>query len=243
MKALRLLSLVLVTGLDAQVLTKGDFERGDVAPLKIQGAAPDSLTVVPSPVRAGRYAGRSLLRNSDPQVSNGHRAEFVDHTPVPLGQVRWYALSIYADQAFVTPVNVDGILFQFHQHAKTGSPVLAFRVINHTWKITTDTGGKRRTLAVLPFEKDQWTDWVVRVKWASDATGEWTIWKNGVQVVHEANVATTYATETAGPYAKFGQYHTVNDTAQNSLCFDEYKLAGPDSTYADVAPGGAEPRN
>jgi hypothetical protein len=223
---------------NAQLLTTADFESGSIAPLKIQGAAADSLAVVTSPVRAGRHAVRSLLRNSDGKVSNGLRAELVDHTPVPLGRVHWYGLSIYADTGFIVPLKADGILYQFHQQAKTGSPVLAFRVINGTWKITTDAPGKRRTLAVLPFKSETWTDWVIRVKWANDTTGEWTIWKDGVKVVQETNIMTTYAAETAGPYAKFGQYHTVDETAQNTVYFDEYKLAGPDSAYADVAPGG-----
>jgi hypothetical protein len=234
---LRYLGLVLAPALSAQVLTHGDFEPGNLAPFALQGAAPDSLTVVSSPVRAGRHAGRSHLRSSDAKVSSGLRAEFVDQTPVQLGRIYWYALSVYGGSEFSPPVSVDGIVFQFHQHAKTGSPVLAFRVINDTWKITTDTGGKRRTLAVLPFVHEQWTDWVVRVKWAGDATGEWTIWRDGVQVAHETRIATTYPTETAGPYAKFGQYHTVADAAQNTLYFDEYKLAGPKSSYDDVAPG------
>jgi hypothetical protein len=234
--ALCILSLGLGLSGPAQILTTGDFEAGGTEPFAIQGAAADSLTVVGSPVRAGRHAGRSLLRASDAKVSKGLRAEFVDHTPVPLGRVHWYGLSIHTGLDFTAPASVDGILFQFHQHAKTGSPVLAFRVIGTSWRITADTGGQRRTLAVLPFASGRWTDWVVRVKWTNDATGDLTIWKDGEQVVREINLATTYAAETAGPYAKFGQYHTVADTAQNVVCFDEYRLAGPASGYDDVTP-------
>lgn len=224
-----------------QVLSIGDFESGSLIPFEVQGALPDSLEVVTSPVRFGRHAVRSRLRSSDPLVSKGRRAELTDHTPVLLHEVRWYGLSIWAGDDFAVPARSDGICFQFHQHAKTGSPVLAFRLIGETWKITTDAASPRRTLAILPFAKNRWTDWVIRVRWSGDATGEWTIWKDGGQVVHETNVTTTRADETAGPYAKFGQYHTVDEISQNVLYFDEYRLAGPASDYADVAPGKIRP--
>jgi hypothetical protein len=225
----------------AQVLTTGDFESGSLTPFEIQAALPDSLEVVSSPVRFGRHAVCSRLRSSDPLVSKGRRAELTDHTPVPLHEVRWYGLSVWAGDDFIMPARTDGVCFQFHQHAKTGSPVLAFRLIGDAWKITTDAASPRRTLANLPFGKNRWTDWVIRVRWSNEATGEWTIWKDGVQVVHETNVAATRADETAGPYAKFGQYHTVDDVPQNVLYFDEYRLAGPASAYGDVAPGNARP--
>lgn len=238
-RGLLLLGFLAPALTDAQILTNGDFENEALAPLEIQAARPDSLAIVSTPVRAGRHAVRSWLHQSDPLVSKGRRAELIDHTPVPLHEVRWYGLSIWAGNDFTMPVRTDGICFQFHQHAKTGSPVLAFRLIGETWKITTDAASPRRTLATLPFAPNRWTDWVIRVKWSGAATGEWTIWKDGVQVVHETNVVTTRAGEPAGPYAKFGQYHTVEDTAQNVLYFDEYRLAGPASEYADVAPGTA----
>jgi len=234
-------ALLVAAPAAAQILTKGDVESGTLAPFETQGALPDSVTIVTSPVRAGGHAVRSWLRRSDPLVSKGQRAELIDHTPVPLHEVRWYALSIWAGDDFTMPVRTDGICFQFHQHARTGSPVLAFRLIGGNWKITTDAAKPRRTLATQPFAPNRWTDWVIRVKWSGEATGEWTIWKDGQQVVHETNVVTTLATETAAPYAKFGQYHTVEDAPQNVLYFDEYRLAGPAADYADVAPGGVEP--
>lgn len=230
------------TPLVAQILTTGDFESGSLAPFAIQAALPDSLEVVSSPVRSGRHAARSRLRSSDPLVSKGRRAELTDPTSVPLHEVRWYGLSVWAGDDFTMPARNDGICFQFHQHAKTGSPVLAFRLIGGNWKITTDAAAPRRTLATLPFAQNRWTDWVIRVRWSGESTGEWTIWKDGVQVVHETKVITTRADESAGPYAKFGQYHTVDESPQNMLYFDEYQLAGPASGYADVVPGRSQPQ-
>jgi Polysaccharide lyase len=89
----------------------------------------------------------------------------------------------------------------------------------------------------MPIEKDRWTDWVVHARWSSSPTGYWTIWKDGTPVLEERNIVTQYP-ETAGPYAKFGQYHSVDEAPRNVVYFDEYRVAGPGSTYEDVAPGG-----
>lgn len=86
-------------------------------------------------------------------------------------------------------------------------------------------------------EKNRWTDWVVHVRWAADATGYWSIWKDGVEVVSEKDIVTQYP-ETLGPYAKFGQYHSVDETAENIIYVDEYRVAGPGAKYEDVAPPG-----
>lgn len=235
--------LFCFTNTTAQVLRTGDFESGDLSGFGLQGAFPDSLTVVPDPVRDGSWAGKSYLRSSDPDVSGGNRAEFVDNTISPLHEVRWYGLSIYAGDDFTVPQGTDGVVFQFHQQASTGSPVLAFRLIRNIWRITsnTDLDGPRRTFTTVPFESGVWTDWVVRVRWSEQATGELTIWKNDQLVFHETDLQTTYASEQTGPYVKFGQYHSVEDVPENTLYFDSYVMAGPASSYEDVAPSGQTP--
>lgn len=48
--------------------------------------------------------------------------------------------------------------------------------------------------------------------------------------------------EELGPYAKFGQYHSVDEKApQNVVFFDEYRVAGPGGSYDLVAPSGKSP--
>lgn len=226
-----------------QILHSGDFESGDVSAFGLQGAFADSLTVVSQPVRSGQWAGKSFLRSSDPDVSSGTRAEFVDKTSSPLHQVRWYGLSIYAGDDFICPQQTDGVVLQFHQQASTGSPVLAFRLLNNKWRITsnTDLSGPRRTFTTLPLVSGVWTDWVIRVKWSEEETGELTIWQNDRLVFHETQLRTTYPTEQTGPSVKFGQYHSVNEVPENTLYFDSYRMAGPVSSYQDVAPSQQQP--
>lgn len=222
------------------LLRVADFETGDLSQLVTQKAQEDSLTLVTSPVRAGKFAARTLLRASDPETNGGQRAEFSDGkklTKIEMEKEYWYGLSIYIPPDFVAPTKSNAVLFQWHTQQGGPSPVLAIRVLGVEWLITDNASPnqKKRTLARMPFEKGRWTDWVVHVRWSAEKKGFWTIWKDGVEVVNERDIITQYP-EALGPYAKFGQYHSVGEVPQNIVYFDEYRVAGADGSYEAVAP-------
>jgi hypothetical protein len=218
------------------LLAHADFESGDLSQLKRQQAADDSITLVTTPVRAGKFAARTLSRATDRKVSNGQRAEFSDrNTPIEMNKDYWYGLSTFVPEDFVAPQKQDAVLFQWHTQQGGPSPVLSIRVQGGDWLIVSSATAKRRALGKRPLVKGRWTDWVIHAKWAADATGFWTIWKDGVEVVSETNVVTQYP-EKLGPYAKFGQYHSVQETTQNVVYVDEYRVAGPGGSYETVAP-------
>lgn len=235
-----LMAIATLAHAQTSLLTVADFESNDLSQLGAQQAQADSLSIVTSPVRAGKYAARSLLRASDPKVNSGQRAEFSDRktTRIEMEKDYWYGLSVFIPGDFTAPTKTDAVIFQWHTQQGGPSPVLAIRVKNGEWKITSDATDKRRTLAKLPFEKERWTDWVVHVHWSAVAKGFWTIWKDGVEVVNESGIITQYP-EALGPYAKFGQYHSVDEVPQNVLYFDEYRVAGSNGSYEVVSPPGA----
>lgn len=220
------------------VLKTADFETGDLTQLPTQKALSDSISIVTAPVRAGKHAAKTLLRASDPEVSKGQRAEFSDGkktTPVEMEKDYWYGLSIYLPDEFTAPTKSDAVLFQWHTQVGGPSPVLAIRAKAGEWIITTNATEKKRTLARIPLVKERWTDWVVHVRWSAEKKGFWTIWKDGAEVVKEKDVITQYP-EALGPYAKFGQYHSVGEVPQNVVYFDEYRVAGPDGSFEAVSP-------
>jgi hypothetical protein len=232
------LSLAASAAAQSTLLRVADFESGDLSQIRTQKAQPDSLTIVTSPVRAGQHAARTLLRASDPEVNGGQRAEFSDSgkdTKIEMEKDYWYGLSIFIPSEFTAPAKSNAVLFQWHTQQGGPSPVLAIRAGGGDWIITGNATEKKRLLAKIPFEKDRWTDWVVHVRWSAEAKGFWTIWKDGVEVVNERDIVTQFP-EALGPYAKFGQYHSVGEVPQNVVYFDEYRVAGPDGTYATVAP-------
>lgn len=241
MKISALISLLLLTvsaHAQTSLLRVADFESGDLSQLQTQKAMDDSLSIVTSPVRSGKHAAKTFLRASDPEVHGGQRSEFSDGkrmTKIEMEKDYWYGLSIFLPNEFVAPSKSNAVLFQWHTQQGGPSPVLAIRVINGDWLITGQATGKKRVLAKLPFEKDRWTDWVVHVRWSAENKGFWTLWKDGVEVVNERDIITQYP-EALGPYAKFGQYHSVGEVPQNTVYFDEYRVAGPTGSYAAVAP-------
>ncbi len=235
-----LLALIFSAHAQSKVLTVADFETGDISQLGTQKAQSDSISVVTSPVRAGKYAAKTLLRASDPEVNSGQRAEFSDGkktTRVEMEKDYWYGLSIYLPEEFSAPKESNAVLFQWHTQVGGPSPVLAIRVRAGEWLITTNATEKKRTLAKIPLVKERWTDWVVHVRWSAEKKGFWTIWKDGVEVVKETDIITQYP-EALGPYAKFGQYHSVSEVPQNVVYFDEYRVAGPEGSYEAVSPAG-----
>lgn len=226
----------------AGLLTVADFETADLTQLGMQKANDDAITLVTSPVRAGKFAAKTLLRHTDPRVNNGQRAEFSDGrktTKIEMEKDYWYGLSVFVPDDFTPPATTDAVLFQWHTQQGGPSPVLAIRANRNGWRITSDATDTRRNLTQVPLQKGRWTDWVVHARWSAGKDGFWTIWKDGVEVVNEQGIVTQY-NEDLGPYAKFGQYHSVDDTVpQNTVYFDEYRVAGPDGKYEAVAPPGA----
>ena len=53
-------------------------QQQDLTQLRIQQGSPDAVTLVSSPVRAGKHAAKMLLRATDPEVAKGKRTEFID---------------------------------------------------------------------------------------------------------------------------------------------------------------------
>lgn len=236
-----LISLTAAAQEPSGLLRVADFETGDVSQLGTQKAREDSLSIVTEPVRAGKYAAKTLLRASDPEVNSGQRAEFSDGkrmTKVEMEKDYWYGLSIYLPEEFAAPKESNAVLFQWHTQVGGPSPVLAIRVREGEWLITGNATEKKRTLAKIPLVKGRWVDWVVHVRWSAEKKGFWTVWKDGVEVVKETDIITQYP-EALGPYAKFGQYHSVSkEVPQNVVYFDEYRVAGPEGSFEAVSPGG-----
>lgn len=234
--------LMLSANLRADLLKVADFETGDLSQMRMQKAMEDGIIVVDSPVRSGKHAARTLLRASDPQVSKGQRSEFIDNkTKIEMNRDYWYGLSIMLAPDFKPRTKSNAVLFQWHTQQGGPSPVLAIRVEGNEWIITSNaTPDKRRTLKRIPLEKGKWVDWVIHAKWASTPTGYWTIWKDGVEVVSEKDIVTQYPEE-LGPYAKFGQYHSVDEEGQNTVFVDEYRVGDSKSGYREVAPSQTDP--
>jgi hypothetical protein len=93
-----------------------------------------------------------------------------------------------------------------------------------------------------PYERGVWTDWVVRVKWSYGPDGVLKVWKND-RIVIDQDGPNTF-NDAQGPFFKMGLYKGWGDPQKDCdavtrrvLYHDEFRMAGAEATYQDVAPG------
>lgn len=200
---------------DADLLFLGDFDGSD--PLKDSRTSTkgyttecplsDSCVAVTSPLRGGSRAFRLTLRESDPMVHNGTRAEIGWNTGASARThtEQWYGFSMYIPEDWQPDNQTGEILAQWHSpntdEAAAGqpgkSPPLSFWVTGDVFKIANIWDPKEVTIGNDPTIgepkggratiwsgsatalKGKWVDWVFHVKWNYDGNGFVEVWKDG----------------------------------------------------------------
>jgi len=176
-----------------------------------------------------------------------------------LGKEYWYGFSIFLPQDYVKD-DIWEIVAQWHgvPDFKVGenwrNPVMALSTDGGKWqlvnrwdaKLNTFQGGKRsyggtRHYDLGEYRRGAWTDWVVHVKWSYRDDGLLEVWKNGVRIVEQKGP--NAFNDSKGPYFKMGIYKGWRDPGRKSdavssrlLYHDEFRMAGADACYDDVAP-------
>ncbi len=236
------------------LLFQSDFGGEDLRGWRASGNRP---TITESPTRAGRRVlCSSLDRNRD---------RYPDRTEVSgpyadIGKEYWYGFSIFLPEDYV-PDRVWEIVAQWHAPPdsdigeKWRNPVMALSTTGGRWswvsrwdaKRNTFESGKReyggtREFDLGPYPRDVWTDWVVHVKWSFRPDGFLQVWKDGRKVIDQ-NGPNAF-NDTRGPFFKMGLYKGWGDPRKRSdavskrvVYHDEFRMAGADASYADVAPG------
>jgi hypothetical protein len=243
----------------APLVFSAGFESGgiDTSDWIISGNSPAVTTEV---ARAGRSSMKSTLDRYNSRVA--FRTEVVPDIASPkLGEEYWYGFSIYLPKDYVADP-VWEVVAQWHDTPDAGeewrNAILAFYTDNGRWSIANiwddnpitqkDSNGKflyggKHRYELGPYEVDQWTDWVVRVKWSYRSDGILQIWKNGKLVVDQQNKPNCF-NDSKMPYPKIGIYKGWKDPTQvgnitkRVLFHDEFRIAGPRGSYESVAPGG-----
>jgi MYXO-CTERM domain-containing protein len=151
------------------------------------------LTVVPSPVRQGKYAMRTELRNGD-LSNNGTRNEVWWNSPQTEGMDRYYAWSTWFDAEYPSETTWQ-VFTQWHHTGNTGSPPLEMDVYGEEMRLYT------RGTTILwsaPLVRSVWHDFILHVHWSADAsTGFVELWHGGTQVLARKYLATLYAGQSA----------------------------------------------
>jgi len=177
-----------------------------------------------------------------------------------VGKEYWYGFSIFLPEHYAVD-NIWEIVAQWHgvPDFKAGedwrNPVMALSTNGGKWgllnrwdaKLNTFEGGKKKyggtkSYDLGKYRKGVWTDWVVHVKWSYRADGLLEVWKDAKKVVKQDGP--NAFNDRKGPYFKMGLYKGWKDPKRPSdavssrlLYHDEFRMAGADGRYEDVAPG------
>ncbi|THU40212.1 hypothetical protein FAM09_10090 [Niastella caeni] len=184
----------------------------------------------------GTKSARFELRDTDPEVQSGSRAEisFPDATNLN----RWYAYALYAPADQYKIDADDDVISQWHQGGGA-TPALCLRVKND--RIYLRVLGTWIDLGV--FEKDKWRAYVMHVNHSAGSDGLIELWRDGVKILNRSG---------ANMYSITGDYHAPNwklgiyksdwngtgTTASTVrvLYFDDIKLGNEFATYNDMVP-------
>ena len=202
-------------------------------------AASYSITQSTTQFYNGAKSVRFELRDSDPEVQSGTRAEL--SFPKATNLNRWYSYAMFIPSAQFKYDTDDDVITQFHQGGGV-TPALCLRVkqdhlyvrILGTWN---DLG---------PFLKDAWHTYILHVKHSSSSDGLTEIWIDGANVFSKTGanaypVGSTYSM----PWLKMGIYKSnwngsgTTQTNVRVLYFDDIKIGNENATYADMVPSGS----
>ena len=171
----------------------------------------DSCVPVTNLFRGGPRSFRLTLRESDPMVNNGTRAEITYDTDASAHShtEQWYGFSTYLPSDWAIDNQTGDVIAQWHspnddEHAagEPGkSPPLALYITGDVFKISSAWDPKKVTLDNDPTKgtppggratlwqttttsvRGKWVDWVFHVKWNYDGNGFIRVWKDGQLIV------------------------------------------------------------
>lgn len=177
-----------------------------------------SIRLTSEEVRSGKKALRFELRAND-YVSDGFRSEIRDPYFAPIGKTTWYFFSFFVPEIFpITPSN-SCVFAQWHDQKDPGdldrNPPIAIRIRGtgemhitgryHAKKI--QNGAKNPEIKLYEdkkFQRGQWNDILMEVKWSFKKDGLVRIWRNSKMIVNYSGPIGY--NDSFGPYLKMGIY-------------------------------------
>ncbi|OQP57722.1 hypothetical protein A3860_08815 [Niastella vici] len=204
-----------------------------------QAAASYSITQSTTQFFNGTKAVRFELHDTDPEVSNGTRAEL--SFPKTTNLHRWYSYAMYIPSDQFKYDTDDDVITQFHQGGGV-TPALCLRVKqDHLYVRILGVWNDLGTLG-----KDKWHSYVLHVNHSSNSDGLTEIWIDGAKVFSKTGanaypVGTTYSM----PWLKMGIYKSnwngsgTTLTNVRVLYFDDIRIGDENATYNDMVPQGS----
>ena len=240
----------------------------------LQIMAADRFQRVTSPVRKGAYSARVEVRpGDDPINSGGERAEAVSMEDKNGNQInesessgiQYYAMSIYLPSDWTPPLPdthglIWGLALQLHgPDVLDASPAFGLEVRNR-FSLDMEVGDVTRSSPYGFYEFSDgslnlghWTDFVIRIKYAKDATGSVDIWRRNEGATAFTNVLSVANTPTlqyspninggviGNHYWKTGYYRDANSVTDVLYLDGITRGTSFDSVVAEAFPSTTNP--
>jgi hypothetical protein len=214
------------------IVWRGDFETGDISQwTRAQMVSADRLQVVTDPVRQGRYALKTTVRQGDDPIdSSGNRNELVKMTREPVGSEYYYKFSTMFAPDYPS-ANTWQLIVQWHHEGNSGSPPVEFVV--HGEELRLHIGGNPGTTVWrTSLVRGVWQDFVFRVKWSPDPrVGFVELYHQGKLVLPKRYIATQYSGMLN--YLKLGLYRNETISRTGVVYHDGFTMA---KNLSDVYP-------
>ncbi|GLS05461.1 hypothetical protein GCM10007860_26140 [Chitiniphilus shinanonensis] len=238
----------------------GRFELNNLSEFDKVDANEGALIPSDSVARSGKKSLAVQLRNTDPLVSSGKRAELSKLDIGENGKSYAYGFSLYLPTDWKSDTSSEGIA-QWHVTGDPGdvarSPSLALMIQGDKWIVAKRWDDQAistsNSLAALhyeviyeaPLNKGKWEDWAFEVRWdyrpqAAGGTGYTRVWRNGV-LVASVNAPNSYNDQNQ-KYFKIGLYKwdwnngAATQTTYRKLYIDDVRITDSGGTHLDVMP-------
>ncbi len=225
-------ALLLPTLASASVVWKGDFETGNRSQWdREQTVSSSRLQVVTSPVREGRYALKTIVRQGDDPINaSGNRNELLYMGQEPSGSEYFYKWSTLFPSGFPRSSKWQ-VFTQWHHDGDGGSPPLEFFIIDDEMRLRAG-GVDGPVVWRAPLQREQWNDFILHVKWSADPkVGFVELYHNGELVLPLRKVATQFSGQRN--YLKLGLYRDESISPEGVVFHDGFTMA---TKLEDVMP-------
>jgi hypothetical protein len=195
-----------------------------------------ALQYVTNPVYRGNKSVRFEIREDQPLVKNGKRAEVTIIKGLP-GNNMWYSFAVYFPSDGFARDSQREVINQWYQR---GSPATSLRVRHD--RLLLETGFEkenRKQIDIGIVTKDIWHEFVFHFIHSHGSDGLIEVWHNGKKIITR-NGGNMY--NDVLPKWKIGIYkaafkYGTSDVTKRIVFFDNIKVGTELNTYNDMIPG------
>jgi hypothetical protein len=209
-------------------------------------AASHSFTLVSNPAFAGSKAARIELRDSDPMVSSGTRAEMTvikDESTPHMTKDMWYNFAVFFPSVGYEADAEKEIISQWHQSGGQSPPIsLIIRNDKVNIEVRNEIDAKDY-FEIGNVVKDKWQQYTFHIIHSKGSDGIVEIWNNGTKIFTHKG-ANLYQAGDDLPKWKMGMYKwkwngsETTNTKKRVLYFDNIRVGKGSASLAEMTQGG-----